>query len=48
VAFPQSFQPSTHIILDSGSPLHSYLSGQGELRPYQQGNDDVSHAAISN
>ena len=47
-AFPQTFVPGTPIVLDSASPLYSYLNGQGVLRPYQQGTDDVSHAAISN
>jgi hypothetical protein len=47
-AFPQSFQAGTPIVLDSASPLYTYLNGQGVLRPYVQGSDDVSHAAISN
>ena len=47
-AFPQSFQPGTPIVLDSASPLYGYLDGQGALRAYQQGTDDVSYAAISN
>jgi hypothetical protein len=46
--FPMSFQPGTPVILDSASPLYTYLNGQGVLRPYVQGTDDVSHAAISN
>ena len=32
-AVPQSFQPGTPIVLDSASPLYSYLNGQGALRP---------------
>ena len=48
VAFPQSFQPGTPIVLDNASPLYSYLNGQGAVRAYVQGTDDVSHAAISN
>ena len=47
-AFPQSFQPGTPIVLDNASPLYSYLNGQGAMRAYVQGTDDVSHAAISN
>jgi hypothetical protein len=47
-AFPQSFQPGTPIILDSASPLYVALNAAGALRAYQQGTDDVSHAAISN
>jgi len=47
-AFPQSFQPGTRIVLDSASPLYTYLNGQGGVRAYVQGTDDVSHAAISN
>jgi hypothetical protein len=47
-AFPQSFQAGTPIVLDSASPLYTYLNGQGALRLYVQGTDDVSHAAISN
>ena len=47
-AFPQSFQPDAPIILTQAALLYSYLNGQGVLRPYQQGTDDVSHAAISN
>jgi hypothetical protein len=47
-AFPQSFQPGTPIVPDTASPLYTYLNGQGALRPYVQGTDDVSHAAISN
>jgi hypothetical protein len=35
-------------VLDSASPLYTYLNGQGALRPYQQETDDVSRAAISN
>ena len=46
-AFPQSFQPGTAIVLDSASPLCTYLNGQGALRAYVQGIDDVRHAAIS-
>jgi hypothetical protein len=38
----------TAILLDSASPPYAYLNGQGALRAYQQGTDDVSHAAISN
>ena len=45
--FPQTFVPGTPIMLDSASPLYTYLNGQGVLRPYVQGTDDVSHAAIS-
>ena len=45
---PQSFQPGTPIVLDNASPLYSYLNGQGAMRAYVQGTDDVSHAAISN
>ena len=45
---PQSFQPGTPIVLDSASPLYTYLNGQGGVRAYVQGTDDVSHAAISN
>ena len=44
----QSFQPGTPIVLDSASPLYTYLNGQGGVRAYVQGTDDVSHAAISN
>jgi hypothetical protein len=47
-AFPQSFQSGTPIVLDNASPLYSYLNGQGAVRAYVQGTDDVSHAAISN
>ena len=47
-AFPQSFQPGAPIVLDSASPLYTYLNGQGGVRAYVQGTDDVSHAAISN
>lgn len=36
------------VVRDSASPLYTYLNGQGVLRPYQQGIDDVGHAAISN
>jgi hypothetical protein len=44
----RSFQPGTPIVLDNASPLYSYLNGQGAVRAYVQGTDDVSHAAISN
>jgi hypothetical protein len=47
-ASPQSFQAGTPIVLDSASPLYAALNGTGALRLYQQGTDDVSHAAISN
>jgi hypothetical protein len=46
--FPVALQAGTAIVLDSASPLYTYLNGQGALRPYQHGTDDVSHAAISN
>lgn len=38
----------TPIVLDNANPLYSYLNGQGAVRAYVQGTDDVSHAAISN
>jgi hypothetical protein len=47
-AFAQAFVPGTAIVLDSASPLYAYLNGAGALRPYQQGTDDVSHAALAN
>ena len=47
-AFPQSFQPGMPIVLESASSLYAALNGAGALRPYVQGTDDVSHAAISN
>ncbi len=36
------------IVLESASSLYAALNGAGALRPYVQGTDDVSHAAISN
>ena len=30
-AFPQSFQADTPIVLDSASPLYTYLNGHGAL-----------------
>lgn len=47
-AFPQTLIAGTPIVLDSVSPLYTYLNRVGALRPCQQGTDDVSHAAISN
>jgi hypothetical protein len=47
-AFPQTFVAGTPIVLDSAGALYAWLNGQGVLRVYQQGADDVSHAAISN
>ena len=47
-AFPQTFVPGTPIVLDSASPLYVYLNGQGVLRAWVQGADDVGHAALSN
>ena len=38
--FPQTLIAGTAIVLDSASPLYTYLNGQGALRPYVQGNDD--------
>jgi hypothetical protein len=35
-------------VLDPASPLCTYLNGQGALRPYVQGTDDVGHAALGN
>jgi hypothetical protein len=41
-------EPGSDLVLDSASPLYTFLNGQGALRAYVQGTDDVSRAAISN
>jgi hypothetical protein len=43
-----TFLAGTPVVLDTSSALYVSLNGAGALRPYQQGTDDVSHAAISN
>jgi hypothetical protein len=48
VLWLQTFPRGQVIMLDNASPLYSYLNGQGAVRAYVQGTDDVSHAAISN
>jgi hypothetical protein len=47
-AFPQTFVAGTAIVLDSASPLYTYLNGQGVLRAYVQGQDDRGGAALAN
>jgi len=46
--FPQTFVAGTTIVLDSASPLYTYLSGQGVLRAYVKGQGDVGRASLSN
>jgi hypothetical protein len=46
--FTTTFLAGTPVILDTASALYTALNGAGALRPYRQGTDDVSHAAISN
>jgi hypothetical protein len=45
--WPVTYLKGTPIILDPAGALYAAI-GAGNLRPYQQGTDDVSHAAISN
>ncbi len=45
--FPQTWQKGTTIILDPAGALYAAI-GAGNLRAYVQGQDDVSHAALSN
>lgn len=46
--WPTTFVAGTVIVLDTASALYSALNGQGVLRAYVQGTDDVGHAALSN
>jgi hypothetical protein len=48
--FPQTITEGTPIMLDSGTPsaLYTLFSGAGVIRAYVPGQDDVSHAAVSN
>jgi hypothetical protein len=48
VLFPQTLIKGTPVVLDTASALYIYLNGQGVLRAWVQGTDDVSHTAISN
>ena len=43
-----TFLAGTPIVLDTASALYASLNGAGALRPYLQGTDDVSYAAIGN
>jgi len=45
--FPQTFIAGTTIVLDPAGALYAAI-GAGNLRAYQQGQDDVGHAALSN
>lgn len=45
--YPTLIVAGTPIVLDPAGALYSAI-GAGNLRPYQQGQDDVSHAALSN
>lgn len=36
------------IELDSAGALYAYLNGQGALRAFVQGTDDVGHGALAN
>jgi hypothetical protein len=47
VLWPQTFIAGTTIVLDPAGPLYAAI-GAGNLRAYQQGHDDVGHAALSN
>lgn len=42
------FTAGTPIVLDNGSVLYGLLNGQGALRPYVQGQDDVNHSWLAN
>ena len=41
VLYPQTMIRGTPVVLDSASALYTYLNGQGVLRAYMQGQDDV-------
>jgi hypothetical protein len=43
-----TYQAGQAIVLDTAGSLYASLNGAGALRAYQQGTDDVSHAAIGN
>ncbi len=45
--FPQTFIAGTVIVLDPTGPVYAAI-GAGNLRAYQQGQDDIGHAALSN
>lgn len=45
--FPQLITKGTPIVLDPAGPLFAVI-GAGNLRAYVPGQDDVSHAALSN
>jgi hypothetical protein len=48
--FAQTITAGTPIMLDSGTPsaLYTLLNGASVIRAYVPGQDDVSHAAVSN
>jgi hypothetical protein len=46
--WPVMFLVGTPIILDTASAFYASLNGAGALRPFVDGQDTVSHQAISN
>lgn len=47
VLFPMTFQAGMVLVLDPASALYTAI-GAGNLRAYNQGQDDSGHAALSN
>ena len=45
--YPATFVANQVIVLDPTGALYAAI-GAGNLRPYQQGQDDVGHASLSN
>lgn len=45
--WPTTYIKGTTIVLDPAGPLYAAI-GAGNLRAYQQGQDDIGHAALSN
>jgi hypothetical protein len=43
-----SYAKGTPIVLDTASAVYAALNGAGALRPFTDGQDTVSHVAISN
>jgi hypothetical protein len=48
VLFSQVIVRGTPVVLDPSSALYTFLNGQGVLRAWVQGADNVSHAATGN
>jgi hypothetical protein len=46
--WPTVYTKGTPIVLDTAGSLYAALNGAGALRPFTDGTDTVSHAALAN